>query len=177
MVLVSLIIGLGIAEVLTGVSRIIRERDTTDTYWIHSILVIIVFLALLQQWWEIWGVREVPAWTFPGLLMMLAGPIGLFLIANLLFPEHVRGTDFKDYYFGKMKPVFWLAVFTAFLSVTFRPLAIGSTLFALDNLTSFVNMAIFISLAFIKKVWYHGAMVVIVLFGILADILLVGFQI
>jgi len=85
MVLVSLIIGLGIAEVLTGIARTIRDRDTVQTYWIHSLFIVIVFPALLQQWWEIWGVRDVPVWTFPGLLMMLGGPIGLPLRPQLVF--------------------------------------------------------------------------------------------
>ena len=82
------------AEVLTGVARMISYRDTVKAYWIHSTFILIVFLALLQQWWEIWGVREVASWTFAGLLMMLGGPIGLFLIANLLFPDPVNGTDY-----------------------------------------------------------------------------------
>ena len=177
MVLVSLIVGLGIAEVLTGVTRIIRERDTTSPYWIHSLFIVIVFVALLQQWWEIWGVRDVEVWTFPGLLLMLGGPIGLFIIANLIFPEPVRGTDFKDYYFVKIKPVIWIAVISVALSVSFRPLVLGNELFALDNVSSFVIMAIFVSLNFIKKEWYHGTMVLSVFLAILADVLLVGFRI
>ena len=177
MLFVSLIVGLGVAEVLTGVTRIIRERETTSPYWIHSLFIVIVFLALLQQWWEIWGVRDVEAWTFPGLLLMLGGPIGLFIIANLLFPEPVRGTDFKNYYFGKMKPVIWIAVFSVLLAVSFRPIVFGSKLFALENLSSFVIMAIFVSLTFIKKEWYQGTMVLSVFLALLADVLLVGFRI
>ncbi len=177
MVLVSLIIGLGMAEVLTGIARMISYRDTFKDYWIHSKFILIVFLALLQQWWEIWGVREVASWTFAGLLMMLGGPIGLFLIANLLFPDPVNGTDFRRYYYDRMKPVLWLAVVAVVLSVSFRPLVLGTTLVALDNLSSFVIAAIFVSLSFIQKAWYHGIMVIIILCGILADVVLVGFQI
>ena len=81
MVLVSLIIGLGVAELLSGVAQAIRHRKSINFYWVHITFILIVFVALLQQWWEIWGVREVASWTFAGLLMMLGGPIGLFLIA------------------------------------------------------------------------------------------------
>ena len=65
MVLVSIIIGLGIAEILNGVAGQIRSRNTTRIYWLHSVLVAAVFLALVQQWWEIWGDRNTPEWTFP----------------------------------------------------------------------------------------------------------------
>ena len=66
---------------------------------------VLIFLALLQQWWEIWGTRDTPAWTFFGLLMMLAGPIGLFLIAHLIFPERIAEANTKSYYFNEMGPV------------------------------------------------------------------------
>jgi hypothetical protein len=38
MVLVSIIIGLGIAEILTGVARQIRCRGSIHRYWVHSVL-------------------------------------------------------------------------------------------------------------------------------------------
>lgn len=177
MVLVSLIIGLGIAELLTGVAQTIRNRDTLRFYWIHTTFVLIVFLALLQQWWEIWGVRNTPAWTFPGLVMMLGGPIGLFLIAHLIFPEPVSGSDYKSYYYEKMGPALWVAVFTVMVSVTFRPVILGSELFALDNMSSFLLVTIFISMTFTRNPWFHGVVVPLVLFGLLADILLVGIEI
>ncbi len=46
MVLVSLIIGLGISEFLAGVARISRNKDSVQPYWVHSTLIVIVFLAL-----------------------------------------------------------------------------------------------------------------------------------
>jgi len=47
MVLVSIIIGLGVAEVLTGIARQFRTRGSTQRYWVHSILVAVIFFALL----------------------------------------------------------------------------------------------------------------------------------
>lgn len=177
MVLVSLIVGLGVAELLTGVAGIIRDRDTVKTYWVHSLFIVIVFLALLQQWWEIWGVRDLPLWTFPGLLMMLGAPVGLFLIANLLFPDPIKGADFRDFYYQRMKPVLWIGVATVLLSVTFRPLVLGTDLIALDNVSSLLIMVVFASLAFTQKSWFHSLMVILVLCALAADVLLVGFKI
>jgi len=177
MVLVSLIIGLGVAELLSGVTQSIRHRDTIQTDWMHSGFVIIVFLALLQQWWEIWGVRDTPTWTFPELLLMLGGPIGLFLIAHLLFPEPIAKANFKSYYQEKMVPILWLGVLTVLQSVLFRPIVLGHSLFAMDNLTSFLIITIFIGMAFIRNRWFHGTMVILLLVGLVADILLVGLEI
>ena len=46
MVLVSIIIGLGVAEVLTGVARELRYRKSVQHDWLHAVLVIGIFLAL-----------------------------------------------------------------------------------------------------------------------------------
>ena len=177
MVLVSLIIGLGVAELLSGVAQIIRNRKAIQFYWIHTVFVVIIFLALLQQWWEIWGIRNTPVWTFPGLLMMLSAPIGLFLIAHLVFPEPVAQSDQRSFYFQKMNPTLWIAILTVLSSVAFRPVILGEDLFTTDNLSSFVLILIFCSMIFIKNATYHGVMVILVLLALLADILLVGMEI
>jgi len=57
MVLVSIIIGLGLAEILTGIAKMIRARASIQPYWVHAVAVVVLFGALLQQWWEIWGLR------------------------------------------------------------------------------------------------------------------------
>lgn len=177
MVLVSLIIGLGVAELLTGVAQTIRNRDTVRQYWVHTVFVVIVFLALLQQWWEIWGVRDTPVWTFPGLLMMLGGPVGLFLISHLLYPEPISGSDYKSYYYNKMGPVRWVGVITVVVAVTFRPVVLGNELFTADNLSSVLLVAIFIGMNFTRKEWFHGATVILVLMGLMADIMIFNVEI
>jgi hypothetical protein len=171
MVLVSIIIGLGIAEILTGVARQVRCRTSTRGYWVHSLLVATIFVALLQQWWEIWGLRVVPEWSFIGLVMMLSGPVGLFLIAHLLFPEPMRGADIRRYYHGDMRPVWWLAALTVALATLFRPLVIGSNLLSLENATSWIFFVGFAVLATSRRSIVHAILVPLFLLLLLVDIL------
>ena len=170
MVLVSIIIGLGITEILTGVAQTIRRRESVRYFWVHSILVVAVFLAQLQQWWESWGLRIVPEWTFVGLLMMLGGPICLYLIAHLLFPEPGETTNYREYYFGPMRPVWWLAAIAVVISTTWRPLIFGTTLISTANATSIVLFAGFITLAFVKRETPHAIIVPLFLLLLLIDI-------
>lgn len=171
MVLVSIIVGLGIAEVLTGIARMIRCRASITNYWVHSVAVAVVFFALLQQWWEIWGLRVVSEWTFISLLMMLAGPVGLFLIAHLLFPHPMEGENIRDYYYGEMRPLAGLAALAVLLATLFRPVIFGSDLLVSDNATSFVFFFGFIALATSKHPKLHAAVWPIFLFLLLLDIL------
>lgn len=174
MVLVSLIIGLGLAELLSGIAQTIRNREEVRFYWVHSLFIAIIFLALLQTWWEIWGVRDTPTWTFIGLVIMLGGPIGLFLISHLIFPEKLAGSNLRSFYYQKMDPVLWIGVLTVIASATFRPIVLGTELFTLDNLSSFLLISIFLSLTRTKNAVFHGFMVVLILVALLADILLVN---
>jgi len=171
MVLVSIIIGLGIAEILTGIARVIRCRATVTGYWVHSAAVAAIFFALLQQWWEIWDLRTASEWTFHGLLMMLAGPVGLNLVAHLLFPEPVQGANLREYYYGAMRPIWWLAALTVVLATLFRPLIFGVNLLAPDNATSFLFFFGFIALANSIRPILHSILVPLVLVLVLFDII------
>ncbi len=170
MVLVSIIIGLGIATILTGIARLIRSRESIQGYWVHSVVVTAIFFALLQQWWEIWGLRVAAEWTFHGLLMMLTGPVGLFLIAHLLFPEPMQGANIREYYHGAMRPIWWLGVMTVVLATLFRPLIFGSILFSPDNTTSFLLFFGFVALAISKRPIVHAILVPVFLLLVLLDI-------
>lgn len=177
MVLVSIIIGLGIAEILKGIAQLFRHRDSISIFWVHIVLIIFVFTALLQQWWEIWGLHDVIDWTFAGLLLMLSGPIGLFLIAHLLFPQQLRNADFEDYYFGAMHPIWWLAILTVVLATLFRPIITGDELFVIDNMTSMFSFLGFAVLALTKNRLAHMILVPAFTGAIVWDILAMSFTI
>ena len=170
MVLVSIIIGLGIAEILTGIARQIRCRGSTKVYWVHSVLVTAIFFALLQQWWEVWSLRVVPEWTFHGFVMMLSGPVGLFLIAHLLFPEPMQGTNFREYYNGAMRPIWWLGALTVVLATSFRPMIFDFNLLAPDNATSIFFFFGFMALAISRRSVVHAILVPVFLLLLLLDI-------
>ncbi len=177
MVLVSLIVGLGLTEVLKGSARMIRSRDSLNIYWVHIVLILTIFIALLQQWWEIWGLRDTPEWTFPGLLMMMGGPVGLYLIAHLLFPKPLKNSDLTAYYYGPMRPVWLILVFTVVIASAFRPLIMGTNLFALDNATSFGGVIVAAVLALSTNKSLHAVILPLFFFGLLADVMLVNFAI
>ena len=76
MVLVSVVIGLGITEILTGWANLLRARDEIRFYWIHVLFQLGVFFALLQQWWEFWDMAGVGELTFIAVLIVLADQDG-----------------------------------------------------------------------------------------------------
>ena len=159
MVMVSIIIGLGISELLTGVARLIRSRSETRAYWVQLVLVAAVFIVLVQQWWEFWQLRELQEWTFALVLLYLAELVGLYLIAHLLFPEQVRGADLRAYYYGEMRAVWWIGIVTILIAMTFWPAAVGHPVFVADNLSTLVGLGSFIILGVSQRPLLHKTLV------------------
>ena len=169
MVLVSIIIGLGLTEVLTGVAGLLRARGAGRYYWVHGVLTAVIFIALLQQWWETLGLRDSPEWTFIALVLMLIGPICLFLIAHLLFPR--TETDIERYYYGPMRPVWLLGGVAIVGSTSFRPLVFGDQLLKWDNVTSLLGLVVFATLLLSSKRITHAIVVPLMLAALLWDVL------
>ena len=171
MVFVSIIVGLGVAEILNGLARQIRNRQSISGYWLHTCGVALIFLALLQNWWELWDLRVMPDWAFYSLALMLIAPASLYLIAHLIFPEPIENSNFKEYYYGGMRRVWWLAIVTTLSSTLFRPLAFGSELLTMDNLVSVFMLTGFFALATLKNKVLHEILVPAFLLLLLWDVI------
>ena len=107
-VLSSLILGLGIAQLLTGIADIVSNLKNVKLSLAHSLMVFIVFLLHIQEWWYSYQyLYLVQAWTLPLVLFLLIYPILLFLLARMLFPTGLRGNEsnLNEYYYDQWK---WL---------------------------------------------------------------------
>jgi MFS superfamily sulfate permease-like transporter len=50
-VLVSIIIGLGITLVLTGIAQLLREEQRVKLFWPYLIWIGLVFVMHIHEWW------------------------------------------------------------------------------------------------------------------------------
>lgn len=177
MVLLSLIVGLGLAEILTGFGRFLREGRQDQFSWVHSTLAAAVFFALLQTFWESWGLRSVQEWTFPAMLLMLASPILLLTIAHILFPTRLEQENLREYYFANPTLPWRLAAATIVVGTLFRPLAFGAPLFVWDNASGLPMMVICVILAASRKRIVHYVLVPSVTAMIILDTLFINYVI
>ncbi len=112
-VLFSLILGLGIAQLLTGIADIVSNLKNTKTTLAHSVMVFNVFLLHIQEWWYSYQyASDVKVWTLPLVLFLLVYPILLFLLARMLFPTGLRGheTNLEEYYYDQWKWFFGITL-------------------------------------------------------------------
>lgn len=92
MVLVSIVLALGVAQLLGGASDFVRS---SRVYLGHSFWVLALFLMHVQLWWAMWDLHNRASWTFLTFLNLLLGPTLLFFTTNLLLPR--SATDSMDW--------------------------------------------------------------------------------
>ena len=83
-VIVAIVLTLGIAELLGGVVRILRGELRTNP--LHALWILIIFQLQVQLAWGLWGLHTRATWRYPEFLVLLSGPVVVYLIAALLYP-------------------------------------------------------------------------------------------
>ena len=107
MIIASIVIALGIAELLAGVVRIFRGE--LKFYWVHSFWIFNLLLLQLQFCWAQFEVRGTQVeWVFADLLALVSPPIVMFLASSLLFPSRSDRCDLAEFYYSNRRPVFGL---------------------------------------------------------------------
>lgn len=172
MILVSVVIGLGLTEILTGWADLLRARDEVRFYWVPVLFQWGIFFALLQQWWEFWEMEGLGEITFLAVLTLLVPPIILFLIAHLLFPSEAQGADLEEDYF-RQSALLWILVILGTLDGTFlRPLVLGNPVFHPSNLSGIPMVAFCLVLAASRKRRVHAFLVPVIIAMVLLDTIL-----
>jgi hypothetical protein len=111
-VLISIILGLGIAQLLGGFGRWVEHRGAFRPFapaliWAGTLLLIHV-----QTWWSMFGLRFVTQWTFVRFAVVLLQPIVLYLLAVLVLPsQSTTTTDLRANYFAQRRWFFGLLAF------------------------------------------------------------------
>lgn len=86
-VLISIILGLGIAHLLSGFAELIKRRGSLQLWWPTPLWMITTFLIHLQTWWALFALRTVHHWTFAAFLIVLLQPVALFMMSSLITPR------------------------------------------------------------------------------------------
>ncbi len=117
-VLISIVLGLGIAQLLSGFGRQLEQRQTFRAYrpsviWATALLAIHV-----QSWWAMFGMRDHEAWTFVQFALVLLQPIILYLLTTLVIPSQTAPEqDLKRNYWAQRKWFFGMLAALLVVSV------------------------------------------------------------
>ena len=144
MVLVSIIVGLGIAHILLGIGGIIdrlsRKEDRLELSLAHASWLGFCFAWLVMFWW--WEYRfssRVSDWTMGLYLFLICYAVTLFLLQAVLVPRTWDGvTSLKDYFLERRAWFYSILMFATILDF-FDSYLKGGFEYVLD--TGVINLA------------------------------------
>jgi hypothetical protein len=108
-VLISIILGLGITQLLSGFGRWIEQRASFRAYGPAIAWTAMLLLIHVQTWWSMFGLRNNTDWTFLEFCVVLLQPITLYLMAALVLPgAGAPELDLRSNYFAQRRWLFGL---------------------------------------------------------------------
>lgn len=113
LVIVSILLGLGIAELLAGFVRILRGELVAGK--LHALWMFVIFQLQVQLAWGLWGLRSKVEWQYPEFLLLLLAPVILYLTAAVIFPRVGSDESLDTHLMRRRKPFFLLL--TGYVSV------------------------------------------------------------
>jgi hypothetical protein len=164
-VVVSIVLALGIADVLRFIADIFRESGSRKLYWVHLLWILVLFQLHVEFWWRMWGFRELVT-VGPSLGLVLLGPAMLFVATRALLPAWGADPDLQALFYRR-KTLFF--VMLALLNVWALVLSPWSA--ALDSRQSIavvigvsvLVMALFIACIFSSNQLLHKGVVSLVI--------------
>lgn len=118
-VLISIVLGLAMANVLGRLAAVISARERVDFYWPPVAWGIWLFFISVQHWWAEWGVRHTRVWSFGTFWLEVLVPVNLFLLSALVLParEENGQLDLGEWYFHNRAWFFAIMFFLPALSI------------------------------------------------------------
>jgi hypothetical protein len=118
-VFISVILGLGVTQVLTGIADLIHQSSRVKVYWPHLLWIFLVIVMHVQEWWATYELKEITVWRLPTFLFVMLYPVVLFILARLLFPFgwHEGTIDLRQFYFENYRKIFLFGAILALLAM------------------------------------------------------------
>ena len=144
-VLISIILGLGIQQVLQGYRALILSRRRVRFYAPPLIWSALILFMIAQHWWASFGLVDHQNWSFATFATILIQTALIYMMAAIVLPDIPpdQPIDLRDHYFREAPAFFGIGV-AAILWSVFREYMLEGRLLEPVNLAFhivFVTMA------------------------------------
>lgn len=164
-VLISIILGMGIAQLITGIANIILRWDHVKMYWPHMIIILLVFVLHIQDWWATYELRTFSSWRLPTFLFIILYPVNLYFLARILFPVRWSGKDIdlKQFYFDNFRKIYAFMIILPLHSLIDNYFIGGYSIE--DQIIQFALLAILVVVVSLnrKDEWIHKSLAILFL--------------
>lgn len=102
--LFGLLLGLSLAEVLSGLGKALKARRRLRIGWLTPLLGLLVMVDLVSFWTVAWDLRDVIPLNYLALLAALLFTGIYYLAATMVFPDEPEDVpDFDDHYWANRR--------------------------------------------------------------------------
>ena len=114
-VLVSIITGLGVVRLLSGLAQFLSRNRRS--YWVHLFWTWNVFHFIVFFWWFFWRWSTISEWNLLLFLFVLVYSVVMYLLCALLYPTGEGRTNFEEIYYEKRTWFFGLWVLVMIIDI------------------------------------------------------------
>jgi hypothetical protein len=161
-VLITIILGLGIAQLVTGLGRLIVLRGRIRLYWPVVAWIVLLLVGHILTWWTMVFLRYYHGWNFFSFLVVLLQPIVLYFLAVLMLSAFTSGespVDLKQNYYANSRWFFSLFVLSFCVSLS-KDLALYQRFPEVHNLAAHVIFIVLGTAAIAtQREWYHKLLI------------------
>lgn len=173
--LVSVLVGLAVADLAVSLHRLLRARSRVQWDWLPLATALTAVLAVLEVWWNLYASQDATILTELGQFLLFGAQlIILFLLNASALPDDVppEGLDLRAFY-DENGPLYW-GLYAAYvgllIAVTLVRLVLNLFQGAFDPsvlsggfVPGLVLFALFVALARVRNRAFHSIAVVFLL--------------
>jgi hypothetical protein len=173
-ILISIILGLGITQILSSVSDLLYDLKKVKFYFPHTVWVIFVLFLHIQEWFVIYELKNKVGWTLPELSFILLYPIILFTTAKMLLPTNHQEEkfDLKVFFNSQFPIISRLIAICIMLSLLFNFFLLKLTFTQQIPLIFFFGITLFVSIKKEQNEFIHKIIAFLILIATLVSIAL-----
>jgi hypothetical protein len=100
----SMVVSLSIARLLTGASRFVQHPSGKQIYWVHLGWAVFMLLHLVNFWWWEYRLAALAQWNFATFFFVVCYAILFFVLCTLLFPDQLADyANYEEYFYSRRK--------------------------------------------------------------------------
>jgi hypothetical protein len=160
----SMVVSLGMARLLSGAARIVQHPGRTRLYWVHLLWGLSMLLTLMHFWGWQFSLARVAVWRFEVYFFIVAYAALYYLLCSLLFPDDVSDyAGWRDYFYSRRRWFFGLLA-VSFAADVLDSAIKGRAYLEAQGTEYLVRIAVYVVLcaaaAFVRSERFHAAFAV-----------------
>ena len=119
--LMSIIIGLGVTNLLAGAGRAFYRRKENPLDEVHIVLTIATLLLLVLQWWVTFKWNTEVTWSFDMFLVLIVWTVTLYMLTVFLYPPDLSEAEEHQRRFQRNRTGYYSAFIACACSTSRKP--------------------------------------------------------